>query len=187
MVAWTSRAWLLLPGILALAASPARAEGDRALSAGLGWATFSAPGKASRNMQPPAVTPEAGGSLSVMYEQGISSDLSLRGELAGCLFTGGTGKGQSDPSYAGLGDVGVVFRFDVLKYVPYAFGGIGALYAGGGPIDRGAEFVVAIGGGLDVLASRSRSWGFEGRLASFGGDVTIFTLGLRGSVRWGFF
>jgi hypothetical protein len=35
--------------------------------------------------------------------------------------------------------------------------------------------------------SRSRSYGIEGRLASFGGDVTIFTFGLRGTVRWGYF
>jgi hypothetical protein len=44
-----------------------------------------------------------------------------------------------------------------------------------------------VGGGLDVLAGRDRSWGIEGRLASFGGDVTIFSIGVRGSVRWGYF
>jgi hypothetical protein len=177
----------VLPAILAARIAPARAEGDRALSLDLGWATFSAPGQPAGKMAPPSVSPDLGGTLGVIYEHGVSTDVSLRGELAGCLFTGGAGKGQSDPSYAGLGDVGVVFRFDVLKYVPYAFAGVGGLVAGGGPIDRGAQLVVAIGGGLDVLASRSRSWGIEGRLASFGGDVTMFTLGVRGSLRWGYF
>ena len=187
MLAWTRGAWLVLPGIVAAGVLPARAEGERALSVDLGWATFSAPGKASGKMAPPSVSPDIGGTLGAIYEHGISSDLSLRGELAGCLFTGGTGKGQSDPSYAALGDVGAVYRFDVLKYVPYAFAGIGGLYAGGGPIDRGSELVLAIGGGLDILQSRTRSWGFEGRVASFGGDVTVFSLAVRGSVRWGFF
>lgn len=183
-MAWTSRALVLLP---ALWCGVARAEGDRALSVSLGYATFSVPGKMTNGQVPPAITPDAGGSLSVIYEHAIGSDISLRGELAGALFTGGNTPKQSDPSYAALGDVGVVFRFDVLKYVPYAFAGLGGIASGGGPIDRGAELALAIGGGLDVLQSRSRSWGIEGRVASFGGDVTIVTVGLRGSVRWGYF
>ncbi len=188
-MAWTSRTVAVLP-VIALLATPARdarAEGDRALSLGLGWATFSTPGKASGNQAPPDITPDVGGTLSVMYEHGISTDISLRGELAGQMFSGGASKGQSNTSFAGLGDVGAVFRFDVLKYVPYAFAGVGAVVSGGGPISRSSEFVLALGAGLDILTSRSRSWGFEGRLASFGGDVTVFTFGLRGSLRWGYF
>ena len=168
-------------------ASTVHAEGDRALSLGFGWATFSALGKQVGNMAPPTIAPDAGASLGVMYEHSIGSDVSLRGEAAGQVFYGGGTAKQGDTSYAGLGDVGIVFRFDVLKYVPYAFGGVGAVVSDGGPLDRGAELVLAVGGGLDILESRSRSWGFEGRLASFGGDVTIFTLGVRGSVRWGYF
>jgi hypothetical protein len=178
-----------LVGVLAVLSltSPAWAEGERALSVGLGWATFSAPGKASGNMAPPALSPDVGGSLTVAYERAIGSDLALRAELAGGLFYGGADKGQSNTSYAGLADAGIAFRFDVLKYVPYAFAGLGGLASGGGPIDRGAQVVLSIGGGLDVLASRSKSWGIEARLSSFGGDVTIFTLGARVTSRWGYF
>jgi len=175
--------------VLAIAATgrTAHADGDRAASLGLGWATFSVPGKKTGNMQPPAISPDIGGTLSAIYEHGVSTDFSLRGELAGGLFYGGAAKDQSATSYAGLVDVGVTFRFDVLKYVPYAFAGVGGVLAGGGPIDRGADLVLVLGGGLDVLTSRERSWGIEARLASFGGDVTLFTLGLRGTFRWGFF
>lgn len=187
MLAWTARLAILLPGFALLASRPAHADGDRALSLGAGWATFSVPGKKMGTMQPPAITPDWGGSLGAMYEHGVSSDLWLRGELAGALFSGGAGKGQSDRSFAGLADVGVLFRFDTLKYVPYAFGGVGGVWTNGGPIDLGSEFVVVLGGGLDVLASRTRSWGLEGRLASFGGSLTMFTLGVRGSIRWGYF
>ena len=172
--------------IVALAA-PAAAEGDRALSLGIGWATFSAPGKPKGSMAPPALSPDIGGALSLAYEHAIGSDFALRGQLAGGVFHGGAEKGESATSYAALAAAGVVVRFDVLKYVPYAFAELGAVVSGGGPIDRGAEFVVAIGGGLDVLASRARSWGPELTLASFGGDVTVFTVGVRGSVRWGYF
>jgi hypothetical protein len=166
----------------------ARAEGERAFSLGLGWATFSTPGEPTmENMEPAAVTPTVGGSLSIIYEHAIGSDFSLRGEGAYSLFYGGNTDEQSSMSHGVLGDVGGVFRFDVLKYVPYAFAGLGAVYTWGGAIAPGTNFVLALGGGLDVLVGRDKSWGIEGRLASFGGDVTIFTIGVRGTRRWGYF
>jgi hypothetical protein len=173
--------------IVCALATPAWAERERALSLGLSWATFSTPGVAEGNMEPPAVTPDVGGALAGIYEHAVGSDFSLRGELAGGLFYGGQAMDQSALSYAGLLDVGATYRFDVLKYVPYAFGGVGAVITTGGPIGSNTTFVLAVGGGLDVLASRSKSWGIEARLASFGGDVTIFTLGVRATTRWGYF
>jgi hypothetical protein len=175
-------------GAVLAAGGTARADSDRALSAGLGWATFSTTVKQTTgSMAPISVSPDVGGTVSVTYEHMIGSDLGLRAELAGGLFHGGQAAKQSATSFAGLGDAGVVFRFDVLKYVPYAFGGIGAIASGGGPIDRGLDVVLSVGGGLDILASRQYSYGFEARLASFGGDITVFTLGVRGTTRWGYF
>jgi hypothetical protein len=168
-------------------ATPAHAEGERALSLGLGWATFSTPGEAMGSMEPPAVTPTVGGALTVTYEHAVGSDFSLRGEVVGGLFYGGQSATQSAMSYSALLDGGIVYRFDVLKYVPYAFGGIGGVATTGGPIASGVNFVLTVGGGLDVLSSRSRSYGVEGRLSSFGGNVTIFTIGVRGTARWGYF
>jgi hypothetical protein len=165
----------------------ANAEGEQAVSAEAGWATFSTTGKKVGTMEPPALSPTIGGTLAVEYEREVSTDLSLRGELAGAVFSGGNQKAQTSTSYVGLADVGVLFRFDVLRYVPYAYGGIGGIGATGGPIDRGAAFVVVLGGGLDWLQSRTCSTGFDARLASFGGNITVFTVGLRGTVRWGFF
>jgi hypothetical protein len=134
-----------------------------------------------------SVTPDIGGALAVSYEHMIGTDLGLRAELAGGLFHGGAAEDEPATSFAGLADAGVVFRFDVLKYVPYAFGGLGAVATGGGPIESGLDLVLAVGGGLDILASRQYSYGIEARLASFGGDVTVFTLGVRGTTRWGYF
>lgn len=163
----------------------AHADGERALSAGLGWATFSALGKPVGKQAPPTLSPDIGGSLVASYEYSISSDVALRGELAGGVFHGGGQAGQSQTSYASLGDAGAVFRFDVLKVVPYLFGGLGGVVAGGGPLDRGASFVLVVGGGVDWLYSRERSLGLEARVASFGGDITIATFGVRGTLRWG--
>jgi hypothetical protein len=175
------------PAVVLLAlAGTAHAE-PYALSAGVGWATFSVPGKKTGTMEPPAIAPDIGGTASATYEHGVSTDFSLRGEVAGGLFYGGQAKDQSATSYAVLVDAGITFRFDVLKYVPYAFGGLGAVRSGGGPIERNTDLVLVIGGGVDLLVSRERSWGLEARLASFGGDITLFTLGLRGTYRWGFF
>ena len=171
--------------VVAVLGSVARGEGERALSASLGWATFSAPGKPMGKQAPPTSSPDIGGALGVSYEYSISTDLALRAELAGGVFHGGGQAMQSQTSYASLGDAGAVFRFDVLKVVPYLFGGLGGVVSGGGPIDRGADFVLVVGGGVDWLTSRERSIGLEARIASFGGDITLVTFGVRGTLRWG--
>lgn len=173
--------------IVAALGGTASADGDRAVSASLGWATFSAPGEAMGNQAPPSLSPDIGGVLAVTYEHSISTDFSLRAELAGGVFYGGAMAMQTGTSYALLGDAGVAYRFDVLKFVPYAFGGLGAVATGGGPLDAGADLVLVVGGGLDWLRSRERSVGLEARVASFVGDLTVVTFGVRGTVRWGFF
>jgi hypothetical protein len=177
---------VLIVASIATLEDAAPAEGERALSASLGWATFSTSGKPVGNRAPPTLTPDIGGALAVSYEHSVSTDVSLRGELAGGVFYGGAQAMQSRTSFAGLGDIGVAFRFDVLKYVPYAFAGLGAVVVGGGPIATGADFVLVLGGGVDWLQSRERSYGLEARVASFGGDTTVVTFGVRGTVRWGF-
>jgi hypothetical protein len=174
---------------LALGAGPAQAESEQAVSVGLGWATFSALGEAMDNMEPPSLSPTIGGSLGVSYERHIGTDVALRGELVGGLFYGGGDEKEqeSQTSNALLVDLGVALRFDVLKYVPYAFAGLGAITTGGGPLERDTAPVLVVGGGLDWLQSRQRSYGLEARIASFGGDVTVVTIGVRGTTRWGYF
>jgi hypothetical protein len=178
---------LALIAVLSATAGTARADGERALSVGIGYATFSVPGEAMDDQTPPNLSPTGGGALGVTYERSLGTDVWLRADLTGGLFYGGAQMGQNNTSFAALGDAGVTYRFDVFKYVPYAFAGLGAVVSGGGPIDRGTDLVVVIGGGLDKLYGRSLSWGGEVRLASFGGDITVFTIGIRRTVRWGFF
>jgi hypothetical protein len=172
-----------------LGAGAARADAEQAISVGLGWATFSALGEAMGDMEPPSLAPTIGGSLGVSYERHLGTDFALRGELVGGLFYGGGDekKMQSQASNALLADAGASLRFDVIKYVPFVFLGIGAVTTGGGPLARGTDLVLVAGGGLDWLRSRARSYGIEARVASFGGDVTVVTIGIRGTVRWGYF
>jgi hypothetical protein len=174
--------------VLCLTAGTARADSEQALSAGLSYATFSAPGEKMGDKQPETVSPSGGGALAVSYERAIGTDIALRAEAAFGYFRGGNSEKQSAGSYAVLGDVGAAFRFDVFKYVPYAFAGLGAVSPGGGPIEAaGNSFVLVVGGGCDRLWSRKRSGGVELRIASFGGDFTVVTLGIRATTRWGFF
>jgi hypothetical protein len=163
--------------------SPARAKAIRwAFALILVLATYSTLGEPPMPTKaPPTVTPDVGAHLQLTYERGVSPEVSLRGELATALFSG------DGWSYLALADLGVVYRFDVVKYVPYGFAGLGAVASAGDPIDSAVDLVVVLGGGLDILRSRTQSWGFEGRLASFAGDTTVFTLGVRGTVRWGYF
>ncbi len=182
-----SRIGLLVSSVVLGLGSTAHADGERALSLGLGYASFSVPGEPMGNQAPPTLSPDFGGALTLSYERSLGTDVSLRAEVAGGIFHGGAGMDQSATSFAALGDVGVTYRFDVFKYVPYAFAGLGGVVAGGGPIDRGANLVLVVGGGLDMLVSRQRSYGAEIRIASFGGDITVFTAGIRGTLRWGFF
>ena len=167
----------------------ARADGDRALSGELGWATFSAPGKATNSQTPPAVSPDWGAAVDVIYEHGdLDRLLAARRARRLPTFSGGLSdpKKQSQQSYAGIGDVGVVFRFDVLRLVPYAFGGIGGIAATGGPIST-TGLTIAVGGGAEFLVDRHHSVGLEARLSSsFGTDLTVVTAGLRVSSHWGF-
>jgi len=175
---------LLLVAVWAL---PAAAENEQGLSLGIGYARFSAPGEAKMNMAPPSVSPTWGTGLFGSYERMIGTDLGFRADLGGNFFYGGNTDKQSTTSYNVVGDVGLVFRFDILEFVPYAFGGVGGVYSTGGPIDRGADWVLQVGGGVDWLTSRKRSYGVELRLASFAGDVTVATIGFRATHRWGFF
>ena len=180
------RALLYLAAVACLGGA-ARADGERALSGDIGLATFSTVGKKVGNQTPPSLSPDIGVTLGGSYEQMLGSDFAFRGEAAGSLFHGGAEKDESDTSWALVGDVGFAFRFDVARWVPYAFAGVGGVISGGGPIDRGADVMLAVGGGLDFLASRARSYGAELRLASFGGDITVLTLSFRASLRWGYF
>jgi hypothetical protein len=171
-LAWCALFLAALPG------AAAAGEGESALSGSLGAGTFVLPGEEEDE----TIGPTAGGVGLVSYERGFSEALSWRVELSGGLYGGG------GLSWSGAAAGGLVYRFDVLKYVPYALLEVGGSVVGGGELeDSVIDPVVLIGGGLDFLLGRSRSWGLEARLASFAGDTTLISLGARYTIRWGYF
>ncbi len=179
-----------------LAALPAHAgEDESALSVGAGYASYVIP-----DGEDGSLASTAGLQLSVQYERGFAEAYSVRvsGALAGYVGGGTSWTGQ----LAG----GVVYRFDVLKYVPYAFAVIGGMVGGSGRLDGdldgdggadcdtgladcggGFEPLIGVGGGLDILRSRETSWGFEVQASAFVGDTALLSAGVRYTRRWGFF
>ena len=130
----------------------------------------------------------AGHALSVGYEHSVGTDFSLRGDLAGAFFHGGNDQTKKQS------------REPVRRRLPTSAWRSGSTCSSGcrtrsagsagwrrvaarSTARRVRRFVV-VGGGLDPAEPRLVV-GLEARLASFGGDITVFTIGLRGSARAG--
>lgn len=160
---------------IALAPTVAAAGGDgvKAVSAygGIGGYTLTDPEEAP-----------VGGVLGVEFERGFSDALAVRVGGEGAIYHGT----ESKLTYAGRATAGVVYAFDVLKYVPYAGLGIGAAVLGGG-VDLRLDPYIELAGGLDILTSRSFSYGAVVRVESFLLSSAAASVGLRATWRWGFF
>ena len=146
-------------------------EDESVLSLRLAYAGFSVPDR----------TPH-GGTLGLDYERGISDAVWLRASGGGAaMYDAGS------PYYLGHAEVGVTYVIDVLRYVPHVDVGIGGIYLRGDGIEDPIQPMIQIGGGLDMLVSRERSYGVFVRYESFLGRTAFFTAGARMSWRWGFF
>ena len=158
-------------GLAALSAPCAASEGEHALSFSLGYATYAIP-----DYNP------HGGVFGVDYERGFSDAFSFR-------LSGGLGgyRGDGLSTYSGHLVAGLTYLFDVVKYVPYANLGIGGIVIAGGEDGTRSSVLVELGVGVDVLRSRSFSYGIGLRFETFLQETSFFTAGLRATWRWGFF
>jgi hypothetical protein len=122
-----------------------------------------------------------GGGLAIDYQRGLSDTWWFRAAAGGALHDADEGR-----LWLGGATVGVTYAIDVLRYVPYAGIGLG-LAVVGGPVDTAAKPYLELGIGLDVLQSRTWSWGVDARFSSFASGIAIFTIGPRITLRWGYF
>jgi hypothetical protein len=134
-------------------------------------------------------TGKLGIDLGLHYTYGLSDALNLVADAGGSTFTS---SGATGPQPAGIvyGGVGVVYVFDVLRWVPYAGGLIGPAYFTGGTVP--SPFVtpdLQIAAGLDYAIDRSWSVGLAYRQHMFlakTGDYPEYTsVGLRAEYTWG--
>jgi len=155
---------------LAVPSTAVAGSGEQALSVTTGFATFT-DGEVRAH----------GGALGLDYEYRLSDAFSVRG-------SGAAGGYDADGiAFSGHGVVGLAYAFDVLKYVPFANVGVGALYVAGDGIENGAHPLVEVGGGVDVLHSRRFSYGLVVRFETLLQDTSYFTAATRLTWRWGFF
>jgi hypothetical protein len=167
---------LLVSSLVFLSAGAAYAdEGESALSVSASLAGFSVPDHSP-----------VGGALGFDFERGLTDVVWLRASGGG----GGFSDGDSI-AYAGYSEIGITYVIDVLRYVPYVNLGVGGIYLHvdepGEEFENGFKPLISLGGGVDLLTSRSRSYGVFTRFESFLGRSAFFTLGARASWRWGFF
>ena len=162
---------LVAAGLIPAAAAEA-SEGENVLSASLGYAGYSLGDQDAS---------ASGVRLGVEYERGVTEGLWLRGQLGGGAYPFG------DLTFTGDAGVGVTYAIDVLRYVPYVQGGVGALAVGGEGVDASVYPLVEVGAGLDVLRSRNFSYGIAARVEAFVEGTASVTAGARISYRWGFF
>jgi hypothetical protein len=172
----TGTAIFLFAALLAMPAPGLAADGEHALSATLGYATYTVVGDNPH-----------GAALGVDYERGFSDALSWR-------ISGGGGFYYRDGvSFSGQLTAGLTYLFDVLKYVPYVNAGIGGIVivdidgdpAGDPAVD--IHPLAEIGVGLDILRDRTSSVGVYVRFETLLQETSFFTAGVRSTWRWGFF
>ena len=165
---------LLALSVLLAPATAAAVDGESLLSATplVSWLTLTA--------RPSDVT-GLGGGLAIDYQRGLSDTWWFRAAAAGALHDSDDGR-----LWLGSATVGLTYAIDVLRYVPYTGIGLGVAVVGG-PVDTAAKPYLELGLGLDVLQSRTWSWGVDARLSSFASGIAIFTIGPRITLRWGYF
>jgi hypothetical protein len=162
--------------ILLLGPASARAvEGEWLLSA---TPLFSS---VTLTAQPSDVT-GLGGGLAVDLQRALSDTLWLRAAAGGAAHDA-----EGGLLFAATGVLGLTYAVDVLRYVPYVGAGIGAAVVAGAPVETALEPYLELGVGLDVLQSRSWSWGVDARFSAFLGGLALFTIGPRITLRWGYF
>ena len=134
-------------------------------------------------------TGKLGLDLSLHYTYGLSDAFNLVADAGWAGFTSSGATGPQ-PSTIGYGGVGVLYVFDVLRWVPYAGALVGPAVFGGGA--TASTFVtpdVQIAAGLDYAFDRTWSAGVAYRQHLFLGKTGDYpeysSLALRVEYVWG--
>jgi len=133
----------------------------------------------------------SGGGAALEATYGLTDWLSLRATALATVHAAPKDEDAGLPSGAltvGGGFVGVRYVFDVLRVVPFADIGIGALVARGAGHGIRFDLGVDVGLGVDYLYSRRVTFGLAVRYHAFATDMgtlpVYLTVGPRVGLRW---
>jgi hypothetical protein len=131
-----------------------------------------------------------GGNLGLHYNYGLSDAFTLVLEADASAFPLGTAPKTPppQPSIVTTGGVGLVYVFDVLRWVPYAGGLVGAGYFTGGYLPKGVGALdLELAAGLDYQITRTWTVGAAYRQHFFVTQTNTFgeTISLRFQYVWG--
>ena|GEM_PF-4574524 len=165
-------------GIVMASLGTAHADSDiRALSVSVGYAGFDAAGGAAH-----------GGVIGLSHDRRLSDKVPLAWRVA---ITGGV-HSADELMFTGTAVVGFSWLLsDTLKYVPYVLLDAGATVVAGKNIDTDVVPRVEFGLGMDLLKSRTFSYGIQVR-AELESPFAVSQTGMlifsgRATWRWGFF
>lgn len=136
--------------------------GEQAIALSLGYGTFSIP-EHSPN----------GTTLGIDYERAIWDVLWLRASAAGGVYF------DDGRSYSGHATAGATYHLDILRFVPYASAGAGAILIGGGGIETDLYPLIELGGGLDFQHTARLSYGVQVRFETLLERTSLVTAGFR--------
>ena len=172
-------ATLLVASLVALGLPrvAAAAAGEQAVSVGLRYGALTLPVEEDDDLE------LDGGVLVLEWERGLGDTYGVRAHLAAGAYDGSA---EGTP-YGGAAAIGGVYRFDVLRAVPYLQASVGAIMATGDGMDTTVKPTIELGAGLDFLESRSFGWGVALSWDAIASEARFLTIGLRASWRWGWF
>jgi hypothetical protein len=90
-------------------------------------------------------------------------------------------------AWSGYGTLGASYAIDLIRWVPFFQAGVGALVVGGDGVDVEVKPIVEGGIGLNVLHSRTFTYGVVARGGLLFSEGLFFTVGPRLTWRWGYF
>lgn len=167
------------------------AEGERIIALGLDYATWTVPQEIPGTQVDEVAN--RGGAFAIDGLYGWNDTLWLRASARAGLGRAQLGDEDHRLAWDAGATFGVRYAIDVLRYVPFVDLGLGVLLLGdagdesAAQVDTTLEPVVELGLGLDVLESRTFSWGVVLRFDSFASQAVFFTAGARVAFRWGYF
>jgi len=122
-----------------------------------------------------------GGSLGATYAYRLGDRFALRASAAAGAYY------DNDAAYSTQALASIAYTFDVLRYVPWASVGLGGIATFGPDVGECLDPIAEVAAGLDILHSRSFSYGLFVRYESLFQETSYAAGGLRLNWHWGFF